>query len=348
MSTLLADIAVARGAFRLEAAFSAPPGITAVVGGSGAGKSTLLLALLGDLAPASGRIMLGDRTIFDGASGINTCVCDRRIGMVFQDALLFPHLDAAANVAFGRADAERPEAWLARVGASSLAARKPADLSGGERQRVALARALAARPEALLLDEPFSALDPAARAALGDLLVTLQRETGVPFIHVTHDPAEALRIAHRTIALDAGRVVAEGRTADVLSGLHGRITALGSDNWLQGVVLEDSEEGARVDLGGTVITTTRLARTPGDTVILALPSEDVLLARGEIHGTSARNVFAGKVLELDATDGVVDVVIATPVPIRARVTQAAAGELGLSAGTKVWLIVKASAFRVAG
>jgi molybdate transport system ATP-binding protein len=348
MSTLLADIAVSRGSFRLEAAISVPPGITAVVGGSGAGKSTLLLALLGDTPPESGRVVLGDRTLFDAAAGTDLRVCRRRIGIVFQDALLFPHLDAAANVAFGARGGARPEAWLERVGASALAARKPVDLSGGERQRVALARSLAAAPEALLLDEPFSALDPAARASLGTLLVALQREAAVPFLHVTHDPGEALRVAERTIALDAGRVVAEGRTAEVLSGMHGRVAALGSDNWLRGNVLEDGPDGARVDLGGTIVATAHLDRAPGDTVVLALPAEDVLLARGEIHGTSARNVFAGKVLELDDADGAIDVVIATPVPIRARVTRAAVGELALTTGSKVWLIVKANAFRVAG
>lgn len=347
MSTLAADIAVTRGRFRLDAAFSAPPCITTVVGVSGAGKSTLLLALLGDKTPSSGRIALGDRALFDATKRIDVPVHERRIGIVFQDALLFPHVDARRNVAFGIAGGDRPEAWLERVGAASLAARRPADLSGGERQRVALARALAARPEALLLDEPFSALDPAARASLGTLLVALQRETGVPFLHVTHDPGEALRVGDRTIALDAGRIVAEGRTTELLSGSLGRIAAIGSDNWLRGTVLTDDREGARVDLGGTVVATARLHRSPGDIVVLALPAEDVLLARGEIHGTSARNVLAGEVVSLDAVDEGFDVVVATPVRLRARVTRAAVSELALVPGATVWLLVKANAFRAA-
>jgi molybdate transport system ATP-binding protein len=347
MSTLTADIRVTRGGFSLEAAFSAPPGITTVVGVSGAGKSTLLLALLGDKSPASGRIGLGDRTLFDGKSGIDVPVHERRIGIVFQDALLFPHLDARRNVAFGMMGGDRPEAWLERVGAVSLAARRPADLSGGERQRVALARALAARPEALLLDEPFSALDPAARSSLGTLLVALQREAGVPFLHVTHDPGEALRVGDRTIALDRGRVVAQGRTTDLLSGSLRRIAGIGSDNWLRGTVLADGSDGTRVDLGGTVVATARLHRAAGEVVVLALPAEDVLLARGEIHGTSARNVLAGEVVSLDAADEGVDVVVATPVRLRARVTRAAVSELALVPGARVWLLVKASAFRAA-
>jgi len=348
VSTLCADVALTRGEFKLEAAFSVPPGITTVVGVSGAGKSTLLLTLLGDKTPSSGRIALGDRELFDAEKGINLTVHERRIGIVFQDALLFPHLTAKGNVAFGAAAGGDANAWLERVGASALAARRPVDLSGGERQRVALARALAARPEALLLDEPFSALDPAARASLGTLLVALQREAGVPFLHVTHDPGEALRISERTIALEGGRLVAEGRTSEVLSGSFGRIAAVGSDNWLRGTVIHDGPDGSRVDCGGTVVVTGRLHRSPGDTVVLMLPAEDVLLARGEIHGTSARNILAGRVVSLDEAEDAIDVVVATPVELRARVTRAAVSELALVPGSMVWLLVKANAFRVAG
>ncbi len=347
MSALHVDIALTRGEFRLAAAFSAPPGITTVVGVSGAGKSTLLLALLGHLTPSTGRIALGDRTLFDAAKGIDVPVHERRIGIVFQDALLFPHLTAKENVAFGAAAGGDTNAWLERVGASALASRRPADLSGGERQRVALARALAARPEALLLDEPFSALDPAARSSLGALLIALQRESGVPFVHVTHDPGEALRIGERTIALERGRVVAEGRTSEILSGGFGRIAAVGSDNWLRGIVVEDGPDGSRVDCGGTVVVTGRLHRSTGDTVVLMLPAEDVLLARGEIHGTSARNILAGRVVSLDEVEDAIDVVVATPVELRARVTRAAVSELALAPGSRVWLLVKANAFRVA-
>jgi molybdate transport system ATP-binding protein len=345
MSTLVADLAAARGGFRLEVALEAPPGITTIVGASGAGKSTLLLAILGTVTPSRGRLALGDRTLFDAARGVDAPVHERRIGIVFQDALLFPHLTARANVAFGLTGRESADAWLARVGASALAARKPADLSGGERQRVALARALAARPELLLLDEPFSALDPSARAALGALLVTLQRDSGVPFLHVTHDPAEALRVGDRAIALDRGRIVASGSTRDVLSGRAGRVEALGTDNWLRGTVISDGPEGGRVDLGGTVVSTARLQAAAGETVVLVLRAEDVLLAGGEFHGTSARNAIDGRVVSIESDGDAVDVTVATPVRVRARVTRAAVGELALTVGGRAWLLVKANAFR---
>jgi molybdopterin-binding protein len=135
-------------------------------------------------------------------------------------------------------------------------------------------------------------------------------------------------------------------------GGHGRAgglahRALGTDNWLRGAPGERPRR-ARVDLGGTKVVTQRLDRATGETLVLALPAEDVLLARGEIHGTSARNVFSGTVLSLEDVGAFVDVTIATPAPIRARVTRTAAGELALNRGSRVWLMIKASAFRVAG
>ena len=351
MSALAAELTIGRGTFRLEVSLRAESGITVVLGPSGAGKSTLLLTLLGAIHPERGRIALGDRVVFHDASGVDVPVRSRRMGIVFQDALLFPHLDAAANVAFGLdgADARRrAEGWLERVGAGALAARRPADLSGGERQRVALARALAPRPEALLLDEPFSALDPAARESIGALLVALQRESEVPFVHVTHDPAEALRLGDRAVALEAGRVAAEGTPADLLWGARERLAAFGSANWFRGIVVEDLPDGARVDVGGTTVVTPHLDREVGSTVVLTLPAEDVLLATGEIRGTSARNVFTGEILALHDDGRGIDVVVATPVPFRSRVTHAAAAELQLARGTRVGVLVKAAAFRSDG
>ena len=146
--------------------------------------------------------------MFDSQAGVDEPMRSRGVGMVFQHGALFPHMTVLENVAFAAASADDAERLLDDVGAGAWHDRHPGQLSGGERQRVALARALAARPRALLLDEPFSALDRDARSRLAALLARLQRETGVPFLHVTHDLAEALHLGDHLIQLDGGRVAA--------------------------------------------------------------------------------------------------------------------------------------------
>ena len=357
MSRLAADLVVtppanpAGSGFSLEASLAADPGITILFGHSGAGKTTALLALLGAMRPQTGRISLGDRGLFDSSKKIDGAVRERRVGIVFQDALLFPHLDARANVAFGardRAGNSAADAWLERVGALGLAHRKPAELSGGERQRVALARALAAAPDLLLLDEPFSALDPAAREHLGSLLLELQAGARVPFLHVTHDPAEALRLGGAMLVLEAGRVVAKGTPTALLAPGGLASDRLDATNWLRGTVVADGDDGGRVDLGGTVVLTGRLHRAPGKTVVLALPAEEPIIATDPARGTSARNILAGEIAAIVASADAVDVIVATPALLRVRVTRAAVSDLHLAKGLKIFLLVKATSFRVVG
>ena len=212
MSVLAVDVRASRVSqagdpFRLRVAFEGQAGITVVCGSSGAGKSSLLLAILGALRGTTGRITLGDRTLLDSARDRKLPVRERRLGMVFQNAPLFPHLDVLRNVAFGIRGGEslrQARRLLERVGARDLERRRTDELSGGQTQRVALARALGPAPEALLLDEPFSALDVAARHELGQLLIELQVESEIPFVHVTHDPGEALRLGSHLVLLDGG------------------------------------------------------------------------------------------------------------------------------------------------
>lgn len=180
-----------------------PGRVLVVLGPSGAGKSTLLHSIAGFRTPRHGRVRLGDRDITDLPAE------RRRIGVVFQDAALFPHLSVRDNVAFApalRGHRRSPEVdeLLARFGIAHLARRAPRSLSGGERQRVALARALAARPAALLLDEPLSALDQPVREELREILRATMRDLAVPAIHVTHDRDEALRLADDLAILAAG------------------------------------------------------------------------------------------------------------------------------------------------
>lgn len=192
----------------MSIAFEAGAGVTALFGPSGAGKTTIMLALTGLLSPEAGRIVLGERVLFDHGARIDVRPEHRRVALVFQNLSLFPHMSALANVAYGvrgakeRAEREaRARAWLARMRVGHVAERTPGTFSGGEAQRVALARALASEPEALLLDEPFSALDASLRVELADELREVLKERPMPVILVTHDRADAARLAERTIAL---------------------------------------------------------------------------------------------------------------------------------------------------
>ncbi|MDQ0643422.1 sulfate/molybdate ABC transporter ATP-binding protein [Microbacterium murale] len=224
--TLNVDIRARVGSFTLEAAITAAEGeVLAVLGPNGSGKSTLLGAIAGHLDHAgrhsevTGRIALGDRELDRSVPPER-----RRIGLLGQHTTLFPHLSALDNVAFGPRAQRMPRAeaddiarrHLADVGLSDLAERRPAQLSGGQRQRVALARALAAAPDALLLDEPFAALDVQTSAQARRLVSELRDKVSVPMVLVTHDPMDAVMLASRTVVLHEGRVVQQGPTGEVL------------------------------------------------------------------------------------------------------------------------------------
>jgi molybdate transport system ATP-binding protein len=342
------------GPFRLEASFRTGAGITVVFGPSGAGKSTLLMAVLGAMRPAQGKIIVGGRTLFDSGAATSLEVRRRRVGIVFQDSLLFPHLDVTGNVAFGllgtprKRRREKALSALETVGAHDLAGLMPGELSGGQRQRVALARALAPRPSALLLDEPFSALDAPARKTLGDMLLALQRETGVPFLHVTHDLGEAMRLGTDLVVLEGGRVAQVGPPPRVVAAPASAATAqaMGTENLFSGTVREHfpSRGYSEVDLGGTVVETGLLDVPPGDPVALGLRAEDILLAVEPVRATSARNVLAGTITDLGARGTAIEIHVATPVVFRVLVTSEAVAELGLRPDLGIHLLIKAHAF----
>jgi ABC-type sulfate/molybdate transport systems ATPase subunit len=219
------DVQFTRGGFDLHARFELGSGWTVLFGPSGAGKTTVLRILSGLLAPDQGRISLGSRVLTDTDAGLAVAPGQRRIGFVTQRAALFPHLTAKANVAFGLhalavADQKaRVAEMLDLFEATSLADRRPGALSGGEQQRVALARALAPRPELLLLDEPFAALDTSARKTIVDKL----RANGVPVLYVSHDLADAWQMNADAIVLEGGRITAQGPAREVLAPYRERI-----------------------------------------------------------------------------------------------------------------------------
>jgi len=207
----------------IDVHIQAEDGITVLYGPSGAGKTSILRAVAGILTPDEGRITLGETVFFDSAHGVNKPMRKRGVGYVFQNHLLFPHMTAEQNAVYGargnagKSARERVRDLFAMMGIEKTAARRPDKLSGGEQQRVALARALATDPAIMLLDEPLSSVDAATRLRLTDEIADIQRRTGIPFLYVTHNQSEALRLGKTMILVNEGTVTRQGAPAELLT-----------------------------------------------------------------------------------------------------------------------------------
>jgi len=348
-----------RGAFALDIAFDAPPqGVTILFGPSGSGKTTTLRAVAGIVTPDAGRIALGAHVFFDSQTHINLSIQQRRIGFVFQDYALFPHLTAEENVAFGvrhgnaRARGARAREWLALFKLSSAANRRPRTLSGGEQQRVALARALASEPQLLLLDEPLSAVDAATRAELLAEIANAQRQTRIPFLYVTHNHAEALRLGDHLLVLHEGRIAQEGAPLDVFNRPHSApvARAVGTENIFAGRVISHREAAGitLIEVGeGCRIEATYNALPAGMPLTVGVRAEDILIARERITQTSARNVLAGTITKLSQEDARSELLVTSSgVNFKVSITPATVAELGLQTGDQVYLLIKARAFHL--
>ena len=337
------------GDFTLDAAFQgAGDGVTVLFGPSGAGKSSVLAAVAGAARPDRGRIALGEDVLFDSAKSIDTPMERRRIGWVFQDARLFPHLSVEDNLRFGlkRAPAG-PIAFdpvVHALGVGHLLHRRPRELSGGERQRVGLGRALLSQPRLLLMDEPLAALDHARRAEILPFFETIKARFAVPILYVTHSLAEAVRLGDRIVVMREGKVAAEGPLAEVVSRpglLHGGAQAQEGAALVGEVV---GEEGGLtlVRAGGWDI------RLPGietrGSVRLYVLARDVMLALDKPTRISARNLLRGRVAALHADAGRILVrVEGGGAGLLAAVTPDAAEALELTVGVEVWAVVKSIA-----
>ena len=292
-AALHATIHLQRGRFTLDAALGAPAGVTALLGPSGAGKSLTLQAIAGLAAIAAGRVTLNGRTLTDTQTGVALPPRLRRVGYVPQSYALFPHLSVAGNIAYGlpraldrAARAKRLDDLLALGRLEGYEERRPRDLSGGEAQRVAVLRALAAEPEALLLDEPFSALDAPTRAAVRDDLGALIAASGLPALLVTHDLAEARALAGRLALLVDGRVIVEGPIEEALASpptlraarLLGWSAALpvAAHAMADGAALVTLTCGQRLALDASAVAP---GVTRGASAALALRPERLLIAR---------------------------------------------------------------------
>lgn len=342
-----AHVVVRRTGHTLEVGLTAEAGeVVAVIGPNGAGKSTLLRALAGVLPLDEGHVEVDSET-WERAGGVRRRIQHRDVGMVFQQQLLFPHLDALANVAFGpraRGSGRRPaehdaRQWLDRLGVGDLAHRRPAQLSGGQAQRVAVARALATRPRLLLLDEPLAALDVGVAAALRlELAGHLAEFPGVALL-VTHDALDALTLATRVVVLDEGRVAQDGTPEEVARRPRTEHVAR-----LVGLnVLRGTSADTVVHLAdGTDLVTT----TPAHGEVNACFSPAAVTLTLQEPTGSARNRWQGPVLSVSPHGAAVRVHVAASGGLIADVTPASATALALAPGRQVWAAVKATEVEV--
>ena len=345
-----------RAGFALSADFAARQGITVLFGASGSGKTTTLRSIAGMVTPDAGRISLGDAVYFDSAARVDLAMQKRRVGFVFQDYLLFPHLTAAENVAYGakarheHARQQQVSELLELVGVDYAAGRRPAELSGGEQQRVALARALASDPAILLLDEPLSAVDVATRSRLLDEIVEVQRKTGIPFLYVTHSPADAVRIGDSLLVMSEGTIVQQGKPLEVFNAPLNVPAArvVGTENILVGRIAgHQPEEGISVvDLGACRIVIPRSQLADGSRVTLGIRAEDIIVSRERISRTSARNLLAGTVRHLLRDGESVELVADCGVDLKVRITPQAERALELAPGVEIYLLIKASSCHI--
>ena len=340
------------GNFELHAEFSAPPGISIVFGPSGAGKSTLLDCIAGLTTPDTGRIGMGGRTFFDRSQATNLSSQNRSIGYVFQDLALFPHLTVEGNVQYGLRKLESSErqqhsdAILRSFRISPLRDRRPGEVSGGERQRVALARALVTDPCVLLLDEPLSGLDAAAKSKILDDLRSWNLAHRIPILYVTHSREEVFALGERVLVLENGRIIAQGTPHEVMSAPREETVAqlAGFENIFDAQVMSAHPDRGTMTCeiaNRQVELETPLVRAEvGENLRVGIRAGDILLATVKPVGLSARNILPGKIMAIAERDGMVSASVDCGVEMAVHLTLAARDSLELRSGREVWLIVK--------
>ena len=352
--TLNVALTHAFAGFTLDAAFEAPAGITALFGRSGSGKTSVVNAVAGLLRPDRGRVALNGMVMQDSDARVWLPAHRRRIGYVFQEPRLFPHLSVADNLTYGRrfapaAPGHDPQAEFDRIvallGIAALLPRRPGALSGGEAARVAIGRALLSRPRLLLLDEPLAALDAARRAEILPYLERLRDEAGVPILHVSHSLPEVARLANTIVVMEDGRVVRAGPAADLLADPDSaRLLGLRDAGAIlpARVVAHHADGLSELAISGGRLFLPRVTGARGDHMRVRIPAQDVILSRARPRGLSALNILPATVAALTrgAGPGVMVQLRVGGDMILARVTRRSAEALGLEPGVACHAIVK--------
>ncbi|MFT6457699.1 molybdenum ABC transporter ATP-binding protein [Pseudophaeobacter arcticus] len=339
--------------FTLDLSFEAPPGVTVLFGGSGAGKTTVINAVAGLMRPQAGRVTLNDRVLFDLALGNWLPPHRRRLGYIFQESRLFPHLTVRQNLLFGRWFAPRGAARedldriVTMLGIGPLLQRQPLALSGGEKQRVAIGRALLSSPDLILADEPLTALDEARKEEILPYFERLRDELKIPMLYVSHSAAEVARLATSVVVLKDGQVQRQGSAAEVLGDdrvMPTGVRAVGA--LLEARVLRHHPDGlSELDAGGLSLFLPQVSQAPGSLLRVRILAQDVILSRHRPVGLSALNILPATVEQIRSGSGPGAMVSLSTEAGRllARITRRSAQALELSPGVACYAVVKSVA-----
>lgn len=347
--TISVSIEIGFDGFNLNAAFDSAGQVTAIYGPSGAGKSTILNAISGLVTPDAGRVQVAKRVLFDAAEKINSAPHHRRIGYVFQDPRLFPHMSVRRNIAYGASDEFDAADLCDILGITHLLDRRTSHLSGGEAQRVAIARALATEPDVLLMDEPLTALDVARRAEVIPYLKRLVQTTSVPLVVVSHDIADIAQLADVLVVMRQGKVRHAGPLMQVLSDPKAvadvGVQQAGSVLSAKVSSYSAADQLTQVSVAGQVLWFPGHLGAAGATVRLRVLAQDVILAKTAPKGISALNILTGEIADI-ATGRGPGVAVQLRIgdqKLLARITRKSFGEMGLNIGDPICAIVKATA-----